>query len=131
MNTADMLQDSGAGPAASFSGAIIYKLAGQTLWSFRTSVGSTSVDTLSQHTAGGTASQVLRIEIRQGQAGAGGLEAVPFLNGQQMLDANNKPIKQIITYTSALAMQAGMYAKAGSGTSEVATMDYLTAYALR
>lgn len=128
MNTADMLLDNGAGPAASFSGAIIYKLDGATVWRFRTSIGATNTDTASQHTAGGAAYQVLRIEVRE----AGGtMEATPWLNDAQMLDANGRPIKHSFLPTSAAAMQAGIYIKAGSGSSETLLCDYIAPFALR
>lgn len=140
MNTANMLLDDGAGPAASFSGAILYKVDGETAWRFRTSVGASPTTTLTQHTPGGSAYQTLRIEIRQGSYGATGLEAVPFLgNGlpgavtswTQMLDTSGRPIKHAVTYTSAAAMQAGAYVKAGGANSEVLTLDYLGAAQLR
>jgi len=129
MNTANMMLDDGAGPAASFSGAIIYKVDGGTVWRFRTSIGSTNIDTISQHTAGGSTAQVLSVEVRTGSYGY--VEAVPFLNGLQMLDANNKPIKHTFVTTSAAAMQAGVYVKAGGANSEVVTVDYLAVDILR
>lgn len=128
---ADLLVDDGAGPKSSFSGALIYKVDGGTKWCFRTSVGTSYVDTVSQHTAGGSSYQTLRIEIRQATAGASGLEAVPFIDGQQMLDANGKPIKHALTYTSATEMNAGAYVKAGGANSETLNVDYIDADALR
>jgi hypothetical protein len=118
-------------PAASFSGAIIYKSKGQTQWSFRTSVGATNTDTQSQHTAGGSAYHVLRIEVRLGSTGV--LEAVPFFDGQPMLDTSAvpRPIKHRIDYTSAAAMQAGAFLKAGGSNSETLLADYAAAYQLR
>jgi hypothetical protein len=138
INTTGMLADTTLLPAASFSGAVIYKSKGQTKWSFRTSVGSAFTDTATQHPAGGSAFQTLRIEVRQSSSGL--LEAVPFLGEglpgavtrwTQMLDANNKPIKQTFDPTSAAGMQAGAFAKAGGSHSEVMTIDYLGAYQLR
>lgn len=129
MGTANMLLDDGAGPAASFSGAIIYKIDGGTVWRFRTSIGTTYTDSISATTAGGATAQVLSIEVRT--ASSGYVEAVPFVNGLQLLDANNKPIKHTFATTSAAAMQCGVYSKAGSANSEVATVDYIAASILR
>ena len=127
-------------PASSFSGAGIFKCQGSNVWQFVTSVGSTQSITASQHTAGGSAYQTLRIEIRQGSAGASGLEAVPLLGAgtpggatlwTEMKDTNNKPIKQYITYTSAANMYAGYQLKNGSTAQETLLVDYLAAYELR
>ena len=128
---ADSILDTGGGPAASFSGAVLYKVDGGTVWRFRTSVGTDYVDTVTRHTAGGSSYQTLRIEIRQGSAGAGGLEAVPFLDGVQMQDANYKPIKHAITYTSATEMNAFSGVKNGDTNLETLLLDYMAAYQLR
>lgn len=129
MNTTGMLADTTLLPASSFSGAIIYKTTGKTVWTFRTSVGSTNTEIVSQHTAGGSAYQRLRIECRA--IDLTHIECVPFLNGAQMLDANGKPIKITQDGTSAVAMQAGCFAKTGSANSEVMTVDYAFAGQLR
>lgn len=143
MNTANMLADDGAGPVTTFDGAVIYKVdsgANGTKWQFCTSLGTAQTITTSQHTAGGSSFQTLRIEIRQGSSGSSGLEAVPFLGAgkpgavtswTQFLDANGKPIKHGLGYTSGVAMQAGNYLKAGGANSETLLTDYIAAYQLR
>lgn len=131
MNTANMMLDDGAGPAASFSGAVLYKLDGGTVWRLRTSTGTTNTDSVSTTTAGGSSYQTLRIEVRQGSTGASGLEVVAYVDGVQLVDSNNKPIKQYATYTSAVNMQVGNYLKAGSATSETLLTDYVDADGLR
>lgn len=125
---ADAMVDNGVGPKASFSGAVLYKVDGGTVWRFMTSIGTARIDTVSRHTAGGAADQVGRIEVRE----AGGImEAVPFLDGVQMQDANLRPIKHTFAPTSATEMMAGIYAKAGGAASEIITADYAGAYQLR
>ena len=131
MNTANMMQDALAGPAASFSGAILYKTGGNLNWSFRVSIGSTNQDIATQHPVGDSAFHKYRIEIREGSQGTALLEAVPFIDGQQMLDANGKPVKLSFAFTSAAQMQAGAYLKAGSGSSEVLNVDYVSFGQLR
>lgn len=137
---ANLLLDDGAGPAANMSAAGIFKVDGSTVWKFVTQTGTSQTVTASQHTAGGAAYQSLRVEIRQGSYGASGLEAVPYLGSgtpggatqwTQMLDANGRPIKHPVTYTSAAAMAAGVYAKCGSTTAETTLVDYVGAYQLR
>jgi hypothetical protein len=132
MNTTGMLADTTLAPVGSFSGAILYKKTGDTTWSFRVSVGSAKVDIATQHTAGGAAAQRLKIEIRQGQAAAGSLEAVPWLDGQIMLDTSSpgRPIKLIVP-TGGAAMQAGIFMKTHSTSSEFVTVDYVAAGKLR
>lgn len=128
---ADLLVDNGAGPKASFSGALIYKVdsaTGGTVWKFRTSVGTANTDTASTTTAGGAAYQTLRVEVRE----AGALmEAVPFVDDKQLLDANFRPVKHTFAIGAATEMNAGVYVKAGTGASQVVLVDYLAAYGLR
>jgi hypothetical protein len=136
LNTTRMMQATGLGPAASFSGAILYKTAGSLNWSFRTSIGTTNTDTATNSPVGNTANQVLRIEIRLGSQGTGLLEAVPFLNGLQMLTNTTPalPIKQTFAYTSAAMMQYGCYLAAGNTTvtnAESMMVDYVHAGQLR
>ena len=129
---ADQLVDNGAGPAANFSGIGVFKVdsgANGTKWQFVTSIGTTQTITVSQHTAGGAAYQVLRVEARA--VGSAYVECVPWLNGQQMLDANGRPIKHTVDSTSAAAMAAGAYLKAGGANSETLLTDYVAAYQLR
>ncbi len=128
---ADLMQDAKAGPATSFSGALLYKTAGNLNWSFRTSIGSTNIDTATNQVVADTAYHTLRIECRIGSQGSGYLECVPFFDGQQMLDTNNKPIKQTFVTTSAAAMGAGVYVKAGAAAAETVNVDYVTAGQLR
>lgn len=125
---ADSILDNGAGPKASYSGAVIFKVDGETVWQFETSIGGTQTTTKSKHTAGGAA-QELRIEIRP--INSTEAEAIPFIDGAQMRDANDKLIKHTITFASATEMNAFVGAKAGGANSEVVNVDYVAAYQLR
>lgn len=132
LGAADMMVDDGAGPKTNFSGAGIFKVdsgANGTKWQFITSNATAQTTTVSQHVAGGATAQRLRIECRAISATV--IECVPFLNGAQMLDANNRPIKHTVSASSAAAMNAGVYAKAGSANSETPSLDYLFAGQLR
>lgn len=125
---ANSILDNGGGPAASYSGAVLFKVDGGTVWQFETSIGGTQITTVTQHTAGGSAYQTVRIEIRE----AGGvIEAVPFLDGQQMLDANNKPVKHTFAPTSATEMHAFIGVKNGDTNMESLLCDYICAAQLR
>jgi hypothetical protein len=122
---AGAMQNGSAGPKTSFSGAVIYKIGNGTVWRFMTSMGSTQTDAVSQHTAGGSADQTLTIECNPVSSTL--IECVPFLNGVQFLDANNKPIKQTITLNSPAQMNAFFGVKTGSSSLETLVADYLAA----
>lgn len=121
---ANTIQDNGAGPPADYSGAVLYKVDGGTTWNFETSIGTSQTTTATQHTAGGSAWQVVRIEVRE-QGGV--MEAVPFIDGQQMLDTNGRPIKHTFSPTSATEMNAFIAAKNGGSNNESVQFDYVSA----
>ncbi len=129
MNTADMLLDNGAGPAASFSGAIIFKVDGGTVWKTCSSNGSTQTITTSTTTAGGSSQQRLEIDVE----GINTLtcEVVYKVDGVQLRDSNGNPIKDTILYASLVAMQAGVYGKQGTSTTEDFKIDRIVAAQLR
>lgn len=123
---ADLLLDNGQGPKASFSGALIYKVDGETTWRFCTSLGTSRTVTALANTAGG-AYQTLRIEAReQGTV----VELVPIIDGKQALDANGRLVKHAIALGTPTEMHAGVYLKAGGANSETLRVDYLAAYQL-
>lgn len=125
---ADLMVDDGAGPKTSFTGAMIYKVDGGTVWKFITSVSTTQTTSTSIITAGGSSYQTLRIELKPVTSTQ--YEAVPFVDGKQLIDSNNKPIKHTFTLGST-AFGCGAYAKAGSGSAETLLVDYIKAYQLR
>jgi hypothetical protein len=112
---ADSILDNGAGPKASFSGAVFYKVDGGTVWRCRSSLGTTNTDSVTNIMAGGSAYQLLEIEFRAIDATLG--EISFLIDGQVVRDANNFPIKHQITYTSATEMQAFAGAKNGEATT--------------
>lgn len=123
------MQSGNAGPKANFNGFGIYKVGNTNVWACISSKGTAQTLTPSQATAGGTAQQTLRIE---GQTlDAASVEISFFVNGQQLLDVNNRPIKHIVNYTSFAALQAGVYVAAGAASSEVVNVDYVAAFQQR
>jgi hypothetical protein len=123
------MQPNNAGPKASFNGFGIYKVGNTSVWGCVTSKGSTQTITASQTTAGGAAQQTLRVEA-QAIDGAN-FEISFFVNGQQLLDVNNRPIKHIVNYSAFPQLQAGVYVAAGAAASEVLNVDYVAAYQQR
>jgi hypothetical protein len=128
---ANALVDDGAGPKASYSGALFFKVDGGTRWNVETSVGGTqntleltaagSLDR-NAHSAGGSAYQVLRIEVNP--LSSTQAEASFFIDGTHVA-------KLLFTFTGATEMQAIVGVKAGGGNSEVVSVDYLSAWQLR
>lgn len=129
LNSADMLVDNGAGPKASFSGAGIYKVDGETVWRCVSSKGATQTVTQSTRSAGGANPQTLRVEVQPTDASTA--EVTFYVDDDPLKDANGNVIKHVVAFVSAVAMQAGVYAKAGGGTSEVVNVDYVAVYQLR
>jgi hypothetical protein len=123
------MQANSAGPKASFNGFGIYKVGNTNVWACVTSKGAAQTLTPSQTTAGGAAQQSLRVEAQP--IDGANMEVTFFVNGQQLLDVNNRPIKHIVNYTAFAALQAGVYVAAGAAASEVINVDYVAAYQQR
>ncbi len=128
---ADSILDNGAGPKASYSGAVFYKVDGGTRWQVQSSLATskTTTDlsatnslTKTAQTPGGGVWQVFRIEVVT--ISSTEAEVSFYLDG--LLVA-----KHSLTYTSATEMQAFVGVKAGDTNSEVVTVDYIAAYQLR
>lgn len=122
---ANAMLDNGAGPKASFSGAIIYKVDGGTRWQCRSSIGTTYVSTdlvgtdlnnrsRTTQTAGGA--QTLEIRV-SGQTLAA--QTITYLIDGVLV------AQHVIDATSGTEMNLGAYVKAGSANSEVVTVTYL------
>ena len=126
---ANLLVDDGAGPATSMSGAMIYKVDGSNVWKCITSLSTTQTISTSTTTAGGTSFQVLKIKIDFVSSTVA--EATFWVDGLPLIDAaqtsRNTPIKHAFTYTSAAAMNACIYAKAGGSNAETLYCDYIYA----
>ncbi len=131
---ANVLLDNGGGPAASFSGAMIFKVDGGTVWKTVSSVGSTQTISTSTKTAGGTTAQTLRIEICPVQNGSIA-EVSYFVDGlplySNLATRTPQPIKDNLDYTSIAIAPPVLYVKAGSSSSELLFCDYVAVEALR
>ncbi len=125
---ANSIQDDGAGPKASYSGAVFFKADGDTAWTFETSLaGAQTTTVLDNATPGGTY-QTLRIEARE----AGDVvEIVPMIDGLQCKDTSGNLVKHTISLGSPTEMSAFIGAKNGSANNESITVDYIAAYQLR
>lgn len=129
---ANAMVDNGAGPKASFSGAVIYKADGDTVWSVRSSIGSSYTDTETSQACHSASTQVTmaisvmprsstEIDIVYLMDPAGGA------NLQALTDVRGNVIKHTVTLGSPTEMNVGVYIKAGDTNSEVVTVDMLGA----
>jgi len=137
---ANSLLDDGGGPAASYSGAVFFKVDGGTTWNVETSVGSTqltktltadvSLDNVA-HSSSSTSYQILRVEIH------------PFTSTQVRVEfyigvlasAGDWNMKHVatnyVTFSGATEMQAFCGIKNGAGNAETLRIDYLGCGQLR
>jgi hypothetical protein len=132
------MADTTGEPKASFSGAVIYKVPGGTVWKTASSVGTVmggagGVAQVSDATAGGAAYVRLRIEVMPISTTIA--EVTYFVDGIQLKTSGGRPgqalIKDQLTYTSALQMSVFMMCKNGSTTAETLNVDYVGCEHLR
>lgn len=129
---ANTIVDDGAGPKASYSGALFFKVDGGTSWWVEVSIAGTqqtveltaanSLDKTLHTSAGAGTYQTLRIEV------------VPINSTQQEVSFFIDGVhvyKFTQTYTSATEMNALVGVKAGGANSEVVSVDYISAWQLR
>ncbi len=131
---ANTLLDNGAGPAASFYGAMIYKVDGGTVWRCASSAGtlsSTGTTTASVQTAGGSSYQRLAIRIEPISGAFNSSRVSFFMDGLPLIDSSNKPIVHFIAHGAAATgeMNAGVYAKVGAANNSwTVLVDYVGAF---
>lgn len=128
---ANSILDNGGGPAASYSGAVFFKVDGGTRWNVESSIAGTqqtteltsalSRDKLAK-TAGGSSYQTFRIEVRC--ANLTEAEISYFIDGVFVY-------QHIVDVTSCTEMMAFVGVKAGDTNSEVVNVDYVSAYQVR
>lgn len=111
--------------------ALIFKTDGSTVWKFHTEINGVSTQSTSTTTAGGSAAQLLRIELIPVSATV--YECRPYVDNMPLLDSNGVEIMHRITLGTATDMDFGVYCKAGTGTSgqETVYVDYLYASQVR
>lgn len=120
---ANSILDNGGGPAASYSGAVFFKVDGSTVWQCENSVGATQKTTTTTTTAGGASYQVLRIEIRPQAAGF--YDVVFFVDDVEVA----KHSDQALGSPTEMNLFAGV--KNGDTNLETLNVDYLSCYQLR
>lgn len=121
------MQDTTGEPKTSFSGAVIYKVPGGTVWKTASSLATTQTVNVSDTTAGGTSYAKLRIEIMPVSSTIA--EVTYYVNDVQLKTSGGRPgqtsIKDQLTYTGAVAMQLFVCCKNGSTSPETLNVDYI------
>ncbi len=141
LGTAAFLADTTLQPVGTASAAVIYKTINETVWRAMTSLSTTqTLSNKSTTSSGGGTQQVLRVEVVPvtstiaeasffvGAGAPGGGQLTALIDSTV---ARPTVIKQSFTYTSAAAMVAGIFVKAGAAASEVVTVDYMAVEQLR
>lgn len=118
---ANTLVDNTAAPSITTTGALIYKLAGGTVWRCYSKNGAAVNDTASTTTAGG----VQRLNICAHAVDGTNMVLLYFVNGNQLVDANGLAIRHLVPFASAGEMNLGVYAKTGTTTSVVVDVDFI------
>lgn len=120
---ANHLLDNGGGPPASYSGIVVYKVDGGTVWQAEASIaGVQTAITLTSTTAGGANYQTIRILWIPTSSTAG--TAYIYIDGTLVGS-------QSFTFTGGTEMCAWAGVKNGAGNLETLNVDYITAYQVR
>lgn len=136
---ANHLQDNGAGPLASFDGACIYKVDGETRWRARTSNGTANTDTVLDYTAGQAGYQTLRILIQPGHDGYADVSFWIDQSGGNALvqcreygaNPREPDVKHRVALASMTEVALGFGLKNGGANSETLNVDWASCYQVR
>lgn len=132
---ADSIQDDGAGPAASYSGAVFFKADGANYWNCESSVSTSQTTvTLTDHAIVNATYQVLRIETNPVSSTQ---TEVHFYIGEDsdtleevgLTTSGKQFVCQKVTHTSATEMEVCVGIKAGAAnaanTAPTIRLDYV------
>ena len=135
---ANSLLDDSGGPSASYDGAVIFKVDGETRWRVESSNAGTQVTTETDVTAGGSW-QTLRIDITPINAKtadvvfwidpSGGQDL--FQVREQSAVPQNPAIKHTLSISGLEEMHLIFGAKAGGGNAESLLVDYVSVWQKR
>ena len=137
---ADSVLDDGGGPAASYSGAVFYKVDGGTTWNVETSVGSTQLTKAltadvsldkTLHSSSSSSYQILRVEIHPFSSTQ---VRVEFYIGKLVSAGDWNMIHvatNYVTFSGCTEMQAFCGIKNGAANAETLNVDYLGCGQLR
>ncbi len=132
---ADSVLDDGAGPAASYSGALFAKLDGGTKWVCESSISTSQTTVTTEHTVGNNAWDILIIETLPISST---LTEVHYYSADVQSDGSfslaevgktavgKQIVAQTITHTNATEMEVCLGCKAGAGSdTEYLDVDWV------
>lgn len=120
---ANSILDNGAGLKVSGDTIGIYKVDGGTVWRCVSAVNGTSTDTVSTTTAGGSAYQVLEIEVVDFTGTQ--MKVIYKVDGLPLKDSNDTEITHTIAVASSTEMQLFVGVKNGDTNLETLNVDYM------
>lgn len=128
MSTTTLAVTSELDPTASYSGAVIYKRKGDTVWSVQSSNGSTKTTTLTNRTAtDGTYELQVQVNNFDGE----NCEIIYLVDSLQLRDANGTLIKHKVAYSGAADMYVAVGTLAGTTAAQLCYVDYINVGKLR
>lgn len=127
-STTTLTMTSGLDPTASYSGFVVYKRAGDTVFSVQSSNGSTKTTSLT--TTPGT-DGTYDVEISWNDKDALNAEVVYKIGGRLACDSNNIPIKHTVAYASLVKMLNIVGVQTSSSSAQTAYFDYMMSGQLR
>lgn len=124
---ANSILDDGAGPAASYYGAVFYKVDGGTVWLCENSLGATQKTTTTSTTASGGSYQILRIEWRPYGDGTNVSKGdyVFYVDGVEVAKHKDQGLG------TPTEMSVFVGAKNGGANNESIVIDYISAFQAR
>ncbi len=132
---ADSIQDAGAGPDASYSGAVFFKEYGETAWACESSIAGTQTTVRTNKTVANNTWTDLRIEFHQDIGTTSG--TIHFFVddeevGEDVTTSPGNKIAQTVLLASATEMDICLGVKAGAANdSEYLDADYVSCFQQR
>ncbi len=135
MSTVSITTGANTDPTASYSGAIVYRLSGDTQWRVQVSNGTTKTNftTVGSDFTCADGTYCLRVDIMpftgSSVAATNGTQcfATVSVNGNQVKDINNILKQFPIAYGSLAAMKVGVIAEAATANAQSLYIDYIQA----
>ncbi len=126
--TSVLLQDTTGTPATSFSGALIYKQSGDTVWrAISSNVTTQTLTTGVQSSQPSPTTQYQNLAIEGRDVDGTNYEITFFVNDQPLLDSvSHRPVKHTVAIASISAMKPVVLLKnPGGASSEILNVDYV------
>ena len=123
------LRDAAAGPPTTFDGAVLFKPAGESVWTAAAAVGTPTRTRTTSPAVGGAAFHTLRIEFTSFSETTGSV--VYLIDGMLARDEHGRPITHDVNFTDADPLRLVVGVKNGTAAAEALVLDYLGCWQLR